>query len=92
MYFNSLYIGDVDLDALLNWLCENISGLAMTTRHDNSYYNMYHGDDDKWIMETSDVSDVRGSSWDEMTQLRFKNKEDLFLCKLTWGGAVAEQI
>jgi hypothetical protein len=82
---NSLLIGDVDQDALLNWLCKNISPLILTTKDQYSYYNMYHGDDDLWIMSTTDVSDVSGSQHDEITQVLFKNINDLLLCKLTWG-------
>jgi hypothetical protein len=89
---NSLLIGDVDQDALLNWLCENISPLVMTTRNEYSYFNMYHGDDDLWIMDTTDVSDVNSSKWDEITQVIFKNKDDLLLCKLTWSGVIEKLV
>jgi hypothetical protein len=83
-----LYLGDVDEDELLGWLCENISPLVMTTKAEFSYFNMYHGDDDLWIMETSDVSDVRGSPWDTMTRIIFLRKDDAMLSRLRWGGTL----
>lgn len=83
-----LYLGDVDEEELLAWLCENISSLVMTTKAEYSYFNMYHGDDDLWIMETSDVSDVSGSSWDTMTVVTFLRKEDAMLSRLRWGGTL----
>ena len=81
-----LYLGDVDEEELLGWLCETISPLVMTTKAEYSYFNMYHGDDDLWIMDTSDVSDVSGSSWDTMTVVTFLRKEDAMLSRLRWGG------
>ena len=83
-----LYLGDVDEEELLAWLCENISSLVMTTKAEYSYFNMYHGDDDLWIMETSDVSDVSGSRWDTMTVVTFLRKEDAMLSRLRWGGTL----
>jgi hypothetical protein len=59
----SLYIGDINEYELVNWLSENISPVAMTTRAEYQYFDMYHGDDDKWIMDTTDVSDVIPASW-----------------------------
>ena len=82
----TLYIGDVDEQDLLNWLCENISPLVMTTRAEHAYYDMHHGDNDLWIMDTTDVSDVSSSKWDTITEVMFKNKEDLVYCQLVWGG------
>ena len=83
-----LYLGDVDEEELLAWLCENISSLVMTTKAEYSYFNMYHGDDDLWIMETSDVSDVSGSHWDTITVVTFLRKEDAMLSRLRWGGTL----
>jgi hypothetical protein len=81
-----LYIGDADEQALLNWLCENISPLVMTTKAEFAYFEMYHGDDDKWIMNTTDVSDVSSSKWDTITEVTFRDKEDIMYCHLVWGG------
>jgi hypothetical protein len=84
----NLYLGDVDEEELLAWLCENISSLVMTTKAEYSYFNMYHGDDDLWIMETSDVSDLNSSPWDTITQVTFKSNEDAMLSRLRWGGTL----
>jgi hypothetical protein len=81
-----LYIGDANEEELLNWLCENISPLIMTTKAQYAYYEMYHGDHDLWIMNTTDVSDVSSSKWDTITEILFKNKEDVMYCHLVWGG------
>ena len=83
-----IYIGDADEQALLNWLCENISPLVMTTKAEFAYFEMYHGDDDKWIMNTTDVSDVSSSKWDTITEVIFNNKEDVMYCHLVWGGSI----
>jgi hypothetical protein len=82
-----LYIGDVNEEELYSWLCANISPLVMTTRAEWSYYDMYHGDNDLWIMHSQDVSDVSGSPWDVITQVSFKNKEDAVMTKLCFGGS-----
>lgn len=84
----SLYIGDINEYELVNWLSENISPVAMTTRAEYQYFDMYHGDDDKWIMDTTDVSDVSSSKWDTITHIQFRHKEDLMLCHLAWGGTI----
>lgn len=86
-HFYSLYIGDVDEKEVVNWLSENLSPVVFTTRADFAYYDMYHGDRDLWILDTSDVSDV-SPQYDTITQVRFKDQNDLLLCKLTWGGSV----
>ncbi len=83
-----LYIGDADEEALLNWLCENISPLVMTTRAQYAYHDMYHGDNDRWTMDTTDVSDVSSSKWDTITEIVFKDQEDVMFCRLVWGGTV----
>lgn len=85
---NSLYLNDVNEEEVLNWLCEHVSPLEMTTRPEYAYHDMYHGNDDKWIMETTDVSDVSGSAWDTITEVVFKNKEDIMYCHLVWGGSI----
>ena len=85
---NCLYLGDADEEEVLNWLCEHISPLVMTTRAEFAYHDMHHGDDDKWIMDTTDTSDVRGCKWDTITEIVFKNKEDVMYCHLVWGGSI----
>lgn len=81
----NLYLGDVEEGLVLEWLCENISPVAFTTRAEYSYFNMYHGENDRWIMDTQDVSDA-SYRWDTITQIRFRDKEDFMLTKLRWGG------
>jgi aromatic ring-cleaving dioxygenase len=83
-----LYLGDAVEDEVLSWLIENISGLVMTTKPEFHYYNTYHGDNDLWIMNTTDVSDVSSSKWDEITEIVFQTKEDAMLCSLRFGGRV----
>lgn len=85
---NSLYLNDANEEEVLNWLCEHVSPLVMTTRAEHAYHDMYHGDDDKWIMDTIDVSDVSGSAWDTVTEIVFKSKEDIMYCNLVWGGTI----
>jgi hypothetical protein len=83
-----LYIGDKDENDILAWLIANIGPLWKTSREEWNYYNTYKGDDNCWIMSTSDVSDVSSSSWDTLTHIIFKKQEDAVLCKLTWGGTI----
>jgi hypothetical protein len=85
---NCLYLGDVNDEDVLNWLCEHISPLVLTTKAEYDYFEMYHGDDDKWIMHSADVSDVSSSKWDTVTEIIFKNKEDVMYCHLVWGGSI----
>lgn len=85
---NCLYLGDANEEDVLNWLCEHISPLVMTTKAEYAYHEMYHGDDDLWIMDTTDVSDVSSSKWDTITEIIFKNKEDVMYCHLVWGGTI----
>lgn len=66
---------------------ENVSPLGMTTKAEFNYYNTYYGDDDLWVMNTSDVSDVSGQ-WDEIAELVFRTKEDAMLCSLRFGGRI----
>lgn len=66
---------------------ENVSPLGMTTKAEFNYYNTYYGDDDLWVMNTSDVSDVSGP-WDEISELIFRIKEDAMLCGLRFGGRI----
>lgn len=82
-----LYIGDVDDHELATWLAENISAIVFTTRADHSYYDMYHGDNDLWILDTTDVSDISSSKYDTISVVTFSRQEDLMLCRLTWGGS-----
>ncbi len=81
-----LYISDVDEKQIVEWLCENISPVVFTTKAEFAYYEMYHGDHDLWILDTSDVSDVSLTA-DTVTQVCFKKKEDRMLCQLAWGGS-----
>lgn len=82
-----LYLGDKDEEDVLGWLIENIGPLGLTTKAEYNYYNTYHGLNDDWVMNTSDVSDVSGQ-FDLITQLTFKHKEDAVLCALRFGGQV----
>ncbi len=84
----NLYIGDADERELYEWCAENISPVLMTTQAEFDYYKMYHGDKDLWILHTTDVSDVSSSSWDTITLVSFKNKEDAIMTKLRFGGAI----
>lgn len=83
----SLYLGDKDEDDVLGWLIENVGPLGKTTKEEYNYYNTYHGAKSKWIMNTSDVSDVSGQ-FDLITAIGFKHKEDAVLCALRFGGKV----
>jgi hypothetical protein len=83
----NLYLGDRDETELYDWLCENIAPVLMTTKADWDYFTMYHGDDDLWIMHSADVSDTSGS-YDIITVLSFKNKEDALMAKLRFGGSM----
>jgi hypothetical protein len=83
----NLYLGDRDETELYDWLCENIAPVLMTTKAEWDYFTMYHGDDDLWIMHSADVSDTSGS-YDIITVLSFKNKEDALMAKLRFGGSM----
>lgn len=83
----NLYIGDANEEDVYTWLCENVSPLIMTTRAEWSYFDMYHGDNDLWIMVSQDVSDVNGSPWDIITHIGFKHQEDALVAKLRFGGS-----
>jgi hypothetical protein len=83
----SLYLGDKDEEDVLSWLIENISAVALTSKEEFAYYNTYHGDNDKWVMNTSDVSDV-SLQYDTITMVQFKHKEDAILCVLRFGGKI----
>jgi hypothetical protein len=85
---HNLYIGDANLEDVYSWLSETISPVILTTRDEFSYYDMYHGDGDLWIMQTTDVSDVSGSSNDTITLISFKNIEDAVLARLRLGGNI----
>jgi hypothetical protein len=80
-----LYIGDANEESVVEWLCENLSPIVLTTRAEHSLTDMYHGDCDLWILNTQDVSDIR-SRYDNITMIRFLRDEDRLLCQLTWGG------
>lgn len=82
-----LFLGDVEEGVVLEWLCENISPVAFTTKAEFSYFSMFHGEDDRWIMQTQDVSDA-SYRWDTITHIVFKNREDCMLTKLRWGGTL----
>jgi len=85
----NLYIGDVEEEDVYCWLSETVSPLVMTTKAEFSYYDMYHGDRDLWIMQTTDVSDVSGSSNDTVTLISFKHMEDALLARLRFGGSIS---
>jgi hypothetical protein len=87
MFKYNLYLGDKDEEEVLGWLIENISPLAMTTKAQYSYYATYHGNGDKWIMDTADVSDV-SLQHDLITHIRIRYKEDAMLCALRFGGKI----
>ena len=82
-----LYLCDVDERAVLEWICENISPVAFTTRAEFAYNDMYHGERDLWILDTTDVSDA-SYVWDTITRVQFKHKEDAALTMLRWGGSL----
>lgn len=84
----NLYIGDAVEEDVYSWLSETIAPLLMTTQAEYDYYNMYHGDQDLWIMHSADVSDVSGS-YDTITVVSFKNKEDALMAKLRFGGSMS---
>jgi hypothetical protein len=84
----NLYIGDIDEQEILEWLSENIAHIALTTKEEFAYYSTYHSDDDLWILNTADVSDVSLTN-DTITSVMFKNKEDVLLAKLRWGGSIS---
>jgi hypothetical protein len=86
---HNLYIGDVEEEDVYSWLCETISPVLMTTQAEYDYFKMYHGDRDLWIMHSTDVSDVSGSSNDTITLISFKNIEDALLTKLRFGGNIS---
>jgi len=85
----SLYIGDANEEELYSWLCTTISPLAKTTCPKRTYYEMYHGKRNLWAMQTTDVSDVSGSSYDTLTLITFKNMEDAIMAKLKFGGSIS---
>jgi hypothetical protein len=84
---HKLYIGDVNEQDLADWLEENISPILFTTKEVSAYFTMYHGDNDLWILDTADVSDVSSSKYDTVSVVTFSRREDLMLCQLTWGGS-----
>lgn len=84
----NLYIGDIEEQDLLEWLCENIAHIALTTKEEFAYYSTYHSDDDLWVMNTTDVSDA-SPMYDTITLVMFKNKEDALIAKLRWGGSIS---
>ena len=82
----NLYIGDIDEQEILGWLCENIGPIARTVKEEYNYFNTYHGSNNLWVMNTSDVSDVSGQ-YDTITLVSFKRPEDAMLTKIRWGGS-----
>lgn len=84
----NIYLGDANENETLSWLIENIGPLALTTKKEFAYFNTYHGQDDLWVMDTTDVSDVSSSRWDEITHLQFKTKEDAMLFSIRFGGSI----
>jgi len=83
----NLYLGDRDETELYDWLCENIGPLSRATRGEWDYFTMFHGDNDLWTMHSADVSDTSGS-YDTITQISFKHKEDAVMAKLRFGGSM----
>lgn len=81
----NVYLGDKDEKEILAWLIENIGPLGMTTKAEYSYYEQFYALDGSWCMQSTDVSDVSGSSYDVITLVEFDNHEDALLCRLTWG-------
>lgn len=84
----SLYIGDVDEDEVLGWLIQNVSELASTTKEKFNCFDTYRGTDNKWVMNTTDVSDVSGQ-FDEITLIVFALQEDAIMAKLRFGGSMS---
>lgn len=84
----SLYLGDKEESEVLGWLIENIGAIEKTLKEEFQYFNTYHGVNDKWLMNTSDVSDVSGQ-YDTITLVQFKDKEDAVLCALRFGGRIS---
>lgn len=84
----SLYIGDKDEDEVLGWLIQNVSELASTTKEEFNYFNTYRGAGDKWVMNTTDVSDVSGQ-FDEIALIVFALREDAIMAKLRFGGSMS---
>lgn len=82
-----LYLCDVNEQAVLEWICENISPVAFTTRAEFAYNDMYHGERDLWILDTTDVSDA-SYQWDTITRVQFLHEEDAALTLLRWGGSL----
>lgn len=85
---HNLYIGDANEEDVYSWLCETIAPLHMTVKDEFSYYDVYHGDRELWIMHTTDVSDVSGTN-DTVTLISFKHVEDALLSKLRFGGLMS---
>jgi hypothetical protein len=84
----SLYLGDADEDNVYSWLCGNIAPVIRTTQAEHDYFKMYHGDQDLWSMHSTDVSDVSGS-YDTVTLIGFKHKEDAVMARLQFGGSMS---
>ena len=85
----SLYIGDPDEKELLEWLCENLGPVILTTKQQDEYYESYHGEN--WTMDTTEVSDV-SLQYDIICQVRISKKEEAMLTKLRWGGTISETL
>ncbi len=83
----NLYVGDRDETELYDWLCENIGPLSTTTKGEWDYFTQYHGDNGLWNMHSADVSDTSGS-YDIITVMGFKHKEDALMAKLRFGGSM----
>ncbi len=84
----NLYVGDVDEEEILSWLCESISPISHTKKEEFQYYGTYYGKDNSWIMNTSDVSDVSGQ-FDTITLISFKHQADSIVARLRWGGSLS---
>jgi hypothetical protein len=84
----NLYIGDKDEHEILAWLCEAISPISHTKKEEFQYFSIYHGKDDAWVMNTSDVSDV-SLQYDTITLVSFKNQSDAMIARLRWGGSIS---
>lgn len=82
-----LYLCDVDEQAVLEWICENISPIAGTTRPQFASSDTYYGERNLWILDTTDVSDA-SYQWDTITRVQFKHKDDAALTLLRWGGSL----
>jgi len=83
----NLYIGDNDDNDILTWLQENVEKLERTTKEEWNWFNTYHGMNNSWIMESSDVSDT-SSKYDIISQITFTTKEDAIMCGLRFGVTV----